>query len=325
MVKFLNIFFLVICVQAKGWALNRLLSANASGEQDVLRLELLFDQAVDANKLTPQFSDRTMSLAIPDVAYKKKSTEMIPSVSFVNNIKIEVGADKALSIQFLFTDIQAAQMKENLTMEAAGNSLIIEILPPIWSKPSLVESTPIESKQIVTQEAKAKTDDKLANEKEIPLFEKKHDRSSESSGMSKILFMVLGVSLLGGYLLWWLKNKSKMVNGPESLMKIKVLTQFHLGPKKSLVVVRVAGESLLLGISENQINLIKTLALLDEDLPEVTTDSFGEALDEQIQPTPKAKKVQEVETDNFSDEEFSFGPAVKTTLSKKIPLLRRII
>lgn len=322
--KFVIIFSLVFFFQTSSWALNRLLSASTSGEQDVIRLELLFDQGVDASKLNPQFAEKTMTIIIPEATYKKSSTELSPSVSYINDIRIVAAKDKQVAVQFTFVDMQAAQMKENLTMEAAGNSLIVEILPPIWSKPSLAESLPVKENQSLSSVEPVKIETKASNEKEIPLFDKKANRSNESSGFGKIIFMVMGVTLLGGYLIWWLKNRSKMVNGPESLMKIKVLTQFHLGPKKSLLVIRVAGESLLLGVSEDNINLIKTLALLDEDLPEISNESFVEALEEKVKPKA-SKKVADVESEVALDEEFSFGPAVKTSFSKKIPLLRRLI
>ncbi len=55
---------------------------------------------------------------------------------------------------------------------------------------------------------------------------------------------------------------------------IKILNQMHLGPKKSLAIVRVAGESVLIGITDHSISHIKSLSLLDEELPEITTKEF---------------------------------------------------
>jgi flagellar biogenesis protein FliO len=47
---------------------------------------------------------------------------------------------------------------------------------------------------------------------------------------------------------------------------MKILNHLPLGPKKYLTVVEVAGETLLLGVTDYSVNLIKSLALLDEDL-----------------------------------------------------------
>jgi flagellar protein FliO/FliZ len=49
---------------------------------------------------------------------------------------------------------------------------------------------------------------------------------------------------------------------------MKIMTQFHLGPKKSVIIIRVAGEFLLLGVTDHSINLIKTLSLIDDEFEE---------------------------------------------------------
>ena len=65
---------------------------------------------------------------------------------------------------------------------------------------------------------------------------------------------------------------------PDSNKKIKILTQHHLGPKKSLAIIRVAGESLLIGVTDHSINLIKPLSLLDEEVPLETSSQFSVSL-----------------------------------------------
>lgn len=60
--------------------------------------------------------------------------------------------------------------------------------------------------------------------------------------------------------------------------KIKVLTQHHLGPKKSLAIIQVAGESLLIGVTDQNISMLKTLSLLDEDIPGSVPGSFEQAI-----------------------------------------------
>ncbi len=331
-------FTLILLMGQQSWSFGRLMSATSSSEQDVFRIELQFDNIVDPNKVSIQFSDRSMILTIPDADLRKNLPALEVKASFINEAKLFAAKDKTVSVEIQFAEIPALQMKENLAMEGLGKGLIIEVLPPIWNKApaanvtgtgtaiaTALDSKPSPEKPIVLGMAK--------DEKEIPLFDKKETQTSDSNGYGKIAFMVLSVIGLGAYLIWWMKNRSKMVNGPESLMKIKVVTQFHLGPKKTLAVVRVAGESLLLGITESQISLIKTLALLDEDLPEVSTEHFAETLENQDRPKaakiPKAPRVSDSasdsELDSVLDEEFSFGPAVKTTLTHKIPMLRRMI
>jgi flagellar protein FliO/FliZ len=324
------ISFLVVFLQCQLWASGRLLSATTSSDQDVFRLELQFDDVVDPNKVGIQFVERSLVLSIPDTEVRKNLPALETKVDFIGGLKVSSTKDKEASVEIQFLDVQALQMKENLALEGLGKGLIIEVLPPLWNKtpaPGVMPATAVNDATKVSETPQ--TTAPIKDEKEIPLFEKKEGPTSESSGLGKISFMVVSVIALGAYLIWWLKNRSKMVNGPESVMKIKVITQFHLGPKKTLAVVRVAGESLLLGITESQISLIKTLSLLDEDLPEVSTENFADALRQQAPSVNLNRKKPEADLENanemISDEEFSFGPAVKTTLTQKIPMLRRMI
>jgi flagellar protein FliO/FliZ len=86
---------------------------------------------------------------------------------------------------------------------------------------------------------------------------------------SPLARMILGMCVVGGLAFagWFAARQYRVKNrqsGPE--VQMKVLSQHHLGPKKSLAVIRVAGESVLIGITDHHISLIKSLALLDEDL-----------------------------------------------------------
>lgn len=61
-------------------------------------------------------------------------------------------------------------------------------------------------------------------------------------------------------------RKFKFKNVKTQQFQMKILSQFHLSPKKSLAVIQVAGESILVGVTDHHISLIKSLSLLDEDL-----------------------------------------------------------
>jgi flagellar protein FliO/FliZ len=81
--------------------------------------------------------------------------------------------------------------------------------------------------------------------------------------------------------------------GSSQQTQIKVLTQHYLGPKKSLAIVRVAGESILIGITDQSINMIKSLSLLDDEVPEVTPMNFEKTLQ-------ASEKVQSSGSEEFS-------------------------
>lgn len=134
------------------------------------------------------------------------------------------------------------------------------------------------------------------SEAEIPVQLEKQARAGEADGtLFRLLFgfAIIGVLGAGGYI--FLRRYSRpgpMRNAPQ----IKILTQHWLGPKKSLAIVRVAGESILVGITEQNISMIKALSLLDEEVPDETPRNFDQAI-----------KSAEMKGRDDDEEEFSVG------------------
>lgn len=330
----------VVLMSSFSWASSRLIDTAVSADQGVFRLEMHFDQGIASEQVGLQFEGNELLLNIPNATLKKVPEGLKAGVDYIKDIQIKSQAGKRLTVSLEFNELTAMQLKENLSLESAENLLILEVLPPLINKgPSenllntgngIANPQSADGLKMGTEMGSvvAGSEALPPKETEIPVFSQKKSAAADDSGAGKIIFMVISVIAMGGGLVWWLRNQSKMVNGPESLMKIKMVTQFHLGPKKSLAVIRIAGESLLLGITENDIRLIKTLSLLDEDLPEVAGDSFGQILkkgstENQSLLTEDPEEVRDEGTG--TDEDFSFGPAVKTTLTQKIPLLRKMI
>lgn len=117
-------------------------------------------------------------------------------------------------------------------------------------------------------------------ENQIPIFSNStkvegKKSKTENTNLGMIMLVVLGL-LLGT--LMFLKRFAKQKAEAKGHNTIKVLTQHYLGPKKSLAIVRVAGESVLIGITDQSINLIKPLALLDEEVPQVQSNNFNTSL-----------------------------------------------
>jgi flagellar protein FliO/FliZ len=75
----------------------------------------------------------------------------------------------------------------------------------------------------------------------------------DALSMIMSLLMVLVLIIVSA----WVLKKFNVVN--KSVSGMKVITSLPLGHKEKLVVVQVANEQLLLGVSSQQINLIKTL------------------------------------------------------------------
>ena len=83
----------------------------------------------------------------------------------------------------------------------------------------------------------------------------------DASAMLISLLMVLGVIIVSALLL----KKFNLTH--KSLSGMKVIASLNLGPKERLVVVEIQNQQLLLGVSGQQITLLKTLETpLTEDV-----------------------------------------------------------
>lgn len=163
-----------------------------------------------------------------------------------------------------------------------------------------------EAKVDQVQEIKA-TDLK---EDQIPLkiFEEGKVSNSQSASQKVVVSLAIIIGLLGaGY--YGLKKFSFKNSHLQSNMQIKILSQHYLGPKKSLAIIRVAGESILIGVTDQNISMIKSLALLDDEIPQVL---------------PKDFSVNMTENLNDADtEDFTFA-GIKTTVSEKLKSMKSI-
>jgi len=119
-------------------------------------------------------------------------------------------------------------------------------------------------------------------ESEIPVLtkEKAKDAKSESP-FTRIMISLAIVGVIGIGLMIAAKKFGWKKNQESAKTQIKILTQHHLGPKKSLAIIRVAGESILIGVTDHNINLIKPLSLLDEEISEIEgQQNFDVAMNE---------------------------------------------
>lgn len=188
-------------------------------------------------------------------------------------------------------------------------------------------------------EAKAK----LA-ENEIPLnldATKKTAETGSSATKALVSMMIVGVLLTVSYYGMRRYKTSNTIN--KSNTKIKVISQHYLGPKKSLAIIHVAGESILVGITEQNISMIKSLSLIDDEVPETLPNTFGQTLNQAqaageaggnetgdgraaqgaMQSGSGATAGKPMANAYELDEEFSFAN-VTETVSKKIKSMRSI-
>lgn len=175
------------------------------------------------------------------------------------------------------TGARTATITEVSDMTAAA-SAVAEATPEKVAPTSAAVSAPAEKDVPI----KTSTRDSRP-ESEIPVFaasaEKKQQASTGIERLVITLFVLCVVLAAAVYGLkkWSIRKKA----GANSPTKIQVLTQHYLGPKKSLAIIQVAGEAVLIGITDHNISMLKTLALIDDEVPGVVPKNFADQMDEE--------------------------------------------
>lgn len=160
-------------------------------------------------------------------------------------------------------------------------------------------------------------------EAEIPLnFEAKKNAASESSGVFRILFTLSLLGLVGTGAFVFLRKYS-IPKEKKHQTQIKVLQQHYLGPKKSLAIVRVAGESILIGVTDHNISMIKSLSLLDDEIPAEAPQNFHRVLQNETSQTEKENLTQKAAKTLDPDEEFAIS-GIKDIVSKRLKGMRSL-
>lgn len=117
-------------------------------------------------------------------------------------------------------------------------------------------------------------------ESQIPVFSQAAKKASPSGEVSTVR-TILGLALVAVVLFTFYAGAKKFLdrkNKSNPHTSIRVVTQHYLGPKKSLAIVSVAGESILIGITDHNISMIKSLSLLDGEVPEALPENFQSSL-----------------------------------------------
>ena len=187
-----------------------------------------------------------------------------------------------------------------------------------------LETAPAAEVAVSAQPAEAVKPVDNRKENEIPLnLEAAKKASSEGGSIFRILFSLALLGLVGTGAFIFLR-KYAVPKAMKSQTQIKVLQQHYLGPKKSLAIVRVAGESILIGVTDHNISMIKSLALLDDEVPEEIPQTFDHMIDQDFDgdeevPAKKANKRSAKQLD--ADEEFAIS-GIKDIVSKRLKGMR---
>lgn len=146
-----------------------------------------------------------------------------------------------------------------------------------------------------------------ANEIDEKLIEINIPQVSEAAGSQSEFGMryFLGLGVVSLFLFVGIvivKRLNRITQRKHGLLKMRVLTQLPMGPKRNLSVIEVAGEQILIGVTDHHISLIKSLSLLDEDMAGADDNSFGKVASEIELKGDVEKKYRD-----FTEEEFSIS------------------
>lgn len=248
------------------------------------QIDLLFDQKVQANQIKVEYLRDIVQFSLKDISvYPAK----IMSVSGEELKKIFAYQYTPNLVRFRMTiDGDAQDYKNRVTYRTQGKLLTINIEPKKVAKTPAVEKKAVVTKQledkVVLKSAQAevvKKNEKLTTQENALLDEviAKTDKRAEKShlpSLKKVFGWMLALLGMFVFLVFTLKKlKKKDSTGfitkifkklPNSgflgkTKLIEVVSNHYLGPKKSIAVVKVKGRMLLVGITNESINLISEL------------------------------------------------------------------
>lgn len=131
--------------------------------------------------------------------------------------------------------------------------------------------------------ATASTEDKAiaksASEAEIPvLVESKKEAKSQNGLMFRLFGSLALIALIAGGTIFASRRFKNQKTTGGSKTRIETLHQVHFGPRKSLALVRIAGEVMLIGLTDQNITMLKQVMLIDDELENAMGGDFNKYL-----------------------------------------------
>ncbi len=315
------------------WALPslakvQLLEVTPIIEGNAFTADLKFSEPISTDSIDVTFNEQSLQFDIANVVYEKNQSSQDISGDFVSSLELSQ-VDKNLRARVTYKDADVSQFKDDLRVIAQGNNLKIIISPdasklqknvstvtavaPMALSEKAAVAPPPAPEKVVLKVEKPKSADKVPavettqdDESKIPVFTKSQAKVVEEvGGSSRLAVTVVMLAIIAGVGFFLIRRYSKKSNLQTAATQIKILNQYHLSPKKSLAIIRVAGESILIGVTDQNISMIKSLSLLDEDIPEEVAPMhfskvFSQSQNIQQELTTKPTQSESAETDEFS-------------------------
>ena len=254
--------------------------------QNLLRTRIIHNDSIKADDLkgfvSIEANGNILSIKLLDPAKELPAEKVSVNLPKIKPVVLEAEAKKEpediiKSEMARSSEDEPIQEPTDGVIEDVKKQILQPSIGATSAKKNQIKPTPQMMAAPVVE--KAPNANKLA-ESDIPAF--KNSTTAKSNGESGLLRVlaslgVIGLLALGSILFskWWGKKTKKDISGTT----MRIMAQHQLGGRKALMIVQVAGEHLLLGVTDHNINMIKTLSLLDEDISPELPRHFATELD----------------------------------------------
>ena len=178
-------------------------------------------------------------------------------------------------------DTQESEMEDKALMQATESMITQPVEKESVRTPAALETNETET----TTSAPDENDStKNKQENQIPAFREAKAKVEKPQSMwTRLVMSLIVVLVVAGGLIFATRRWAKTKNAIGGQAKVKINHQLHLGPKKSVALIEVAGEHLLIGVTDHNINLLKTLSIINDEIPESVPHDFEEVMQEDFQ------------------------------------------
>jgi flagellar protein FliO/FliZ len=287
-----------------------LLDVRSFSDKNAFVVEMKFDQPVTYSSNNTEYINETIQVNIPNGNLSKGVLQ-----AKINNGQVatlytyQADKDTLRSRIILRKGLKAEKFKGGVAVIPEGNILRVrmmdaepkstaqmldaapvlpaglrsEIAQELKVTPETVAAVAVPSSPVETPAVAPAA----AEEAKIPVLTKGKTKSMKpDSSLRNVVVAVFAVVAFAILMIFISRQWAKVGRKNLKANQIKVITQHYLAPRKSLAIIRVAGESILIGITDNAITPIKTLSLIDDEVPEELPSSFQGSM----------RQVEEAET-----------------------------
>ena len=185
----------------------------------------------------------------------------------------------------LFFGLRAAA----LTTESADDEALIQAAEQLVADANMSKIERMSEKagqKTAEASAESPVDAKITaetKESEIPVQLTAIAKPKEPTNIMWRLAASFGfLSIVAGVLYYatrrWTKPKEAQAKGA----RIEMLHQYHMGPRRSVALIRVAGETILIGVTDQAVNMLKPVTLIDDEIEGLMKKDFNNFLEDEF-------------------------------------------